>query len=232
MPHSLLTRITISVLTVLALSIVPAYAGINEREKIEQAIMVLDEIMSIPERGMPPSLLGNAQAIAIIPNVIKAGVIIAGRFGRGVMLVRNETGEWGHPIFITIGGGSLGFQIGAQSTDVVLVFKNKRGTEKIFRGKMTLGADAAVAAGPIGRRAEASTDEAFRASILSYSRSRGLFAGVSLEGSVLSVDDEWNREYYERPVNAEDLIAGKGSLPATGVKLKKRLNAFASQTAQ
>lgn len=229
MSPKLFTRIIIASFIVFALSIVPTYAGINEREKIEQAILVLDEIMAIPEKGMPPSLLGNAQAIAIIPNVIKAGVIIAGRFGRGVMLVRGENGEWGHPTFITIGGGSLGFQVGAQSTDVVLVFKNKRGTEKIFRGKMTLGADAAVAAGPIGRRVEASTDEAFRANILSYSRSRGLFAGVSLEGSVLSVDDEWNREFYDRSVQAKELIAGKGSLPATGVKLKKKLNSYADK---
>lgn len=222
----LFNRIVIGSFVILTLSIVPAFAGINEREKIEQAIMALDEIMAIPEKGIPPSLLGNAQAIAIIPNVIKAGVIIAGRFGRGVMLVRSENGQWGHPIFITIGGGSLGFQVGAQSTDVVLVFKNKRGTEKIFRGKMTLGADAAVAAGPIGRRVEASTDKAFRASILSYSRSRGLFAGVYLEGSVLSVDDEWNREFYGRPAPAKELISGKGSLPATAAKLKKKLNSY------
>ena len=201
----------------------PVFAGVKGREKVEQAILALDEIMAIPEKGMPPSLLANAKAIAILPNVIKAGVVIAGRFGRGIMLVRNENGQWGHPFFITIGGGSLGFQIGAQSTDVILVFKNTRGTEKIFRGKMTLGADAAVAAGPVGRRIEASTDETFRAGILSYSRSRGLFAGVSLEGSILSVDDEWNKDFYGRSVQAEKLIAGQGSVPGVAGKLKKRL---------
>ncbi len=222
-------RLSIALALVVSLGIAPAFAGIKEREKIGLAIQTLDEIMAIPEKGMPPSLLANAEAIAIIPNVIKAGVVIAGRFGRGVMLVRNENGDWGHPIFVTIGGGSFGFQVGAQSTDVVLVFKNRKGTEKIFRGKMTLGADAAVSAGPIGRRAEASTDEAFRASILSYSRSRGLFAGVSLEGSVLSIDDEWNTEFYERPVRAEDLIAGKGIVPEPGPKLKRSLDSYADK---
>ena len=205
----------------------PSFAGVKEREKIEQAILTLDEIMVIPEKGIPPTLLANAEAIAIIPNVIKAGVIIAGRFGRGAMLIRDDNGNWGHPIFVTIGGGSLGFQVGAQSTDVVLVFKNRRGTDKIFKGNMTLGADAAAAAGPVGRRVEASTDETFRAGILSYSRSRGLFAGVSLEGSVLSVDDEWNRGFYGRTVSPEDLIAGRGSSPGVADKLKKKLRAYA-----
>ena len=229
MPCRLFFRFILTAFLVTTFLATNVHAGIKEREKIEQAIMTLDEIMAIPEKGMPPSLLGNAEAIAIIPNVIKAGVVIAGRFGRGVMLVRNESGAWGHPIFITIGGGSLGFQVGAQATDVILVFKNKRGTDKIFRGKMTLGADAAVAAGPIGRRVEASTDEAIRASILSYSRSRGLFAGVSLEGSVLSVDDEWNQGFYEKAVQTKDLINGVGNLPATGSKLKKKLNSYAKK---
>ena len=226
MPYRLFINVLLALILATAFLVNPVFAGIKEREKVEQTILTLDEIMAIPEKGMPPSLLGNAEAVAIIPNVIKAGVVIAGRFGRGVMLVRNDSGQWGHPIFITIGGGSLGFQVGAQATDVILVFKNKRGTDKIFRGKMTLGADAAVAAGPVGRRVEASTDEAFRASILSYSRSRGLFAGVSLEGSVLSVDDEWNQGYYEKPVKAQDLIDGKGNLPATGSKLKNKLNSY------
>lgn len=213
----------------LAIFSAPAYAGIREREKIEQAILTIDEIMEIPERGVPPSLLASAEAIAILPNVIKAGVVIAGRFGRGVMLVRNENGRWGHPVFITIGGGSLGFQIGVQATDVILVFKNRRGTDKIFRGSMTLGADAAVAAGPVGRRVEAATDETFRAGILSYSRSRGLFAGVSLEGSILSVADDWNKGFYERAVKIDDLIAGKGNAPGVADKLKKKLNKYSGK---
>jgi lipid-binding SYLF domain-containing protein len=211
----------------IALAIAPVHAGIKEREKIEQAITTLDEIMANPEKGVPPALIKSAEAIAIIPNVIKAGIIIAGRFGRGVMLVRNESGDWGHPIFMSIGGGSLGFQIGAESTDVILVFKDKSATEKIFRGKMTLGADAAVAAGPVGSRAETSTDQAYRARVLSYSRSSGLFAGVSLQGFALSVDDDWNRDYYDKPVNARDLVTGEGGVPESGTRLKETLNSYA-----
>lgn len=227
------SRQFIHIFTVLFLSITlataPVHAGIKEREKIEQSIATLDEIMANPEEGVPPALIANAEAIAIIPNVIKAGVIIAGRFGRGVMLVRNEAGDWGHPIFMTIGGGSLGFQIGAESTDIILVFKDKSATEKIFRGKMTLGADAAVAAGPVGSRAETSTDQAYRASVLSYSRSSGLFAGVSLQGFALSVDDDWNREYYEKPVNARELVKGEGSPPESGARLKETIDSYAKK---
>jgi len=229
MPFRLFANILLVFILSFSLLVATADAGIKEREKIEQSIRTLEEIMANPEEGLPPSLLGKAEAIAIIPNVIKAGVIIAGRFGRGVMLVRDENGKWGHPIFMTIGGGSLGFQVGAESTDVIVVFKDKRATEKIFRGKMILGADATVAAGPVGSRAEAMGDEKFRARILTYHRNRGLFAGVSLEGSVLSVDDEWNHDYYEKPLSARELVAGQGSVPADGVQLQEKLNAYNSQ---
>ena len=229
MPFRLFANILFILIMISSLLVATAEAGIKEREKIEQSIRTLEEIMANPEEGLPPSLLGKAEAIAIIPNVIKAGVIIAGRFGRGVMLVRDENGKWGHPIFMTIGGGSLGFQVGAESTDVIVVFKDKRATEKIFRGKMILGADATVAAGPVGSRAEAMGDEKFRARILTYHRNRGLFAGVSLEGSVLSVDDEWNHDYYEKPLSARELVAGQGSVPADGVQLQEKLNAYNSQ---
>jgi len=229
MPFRLFANILFIFIMLFSLLVATAEAGIKEREKIEQSIRTLEEIMANPEEGLPPSLLGKAEAIAIIPNVIKAGVIIAGRFGRGVMLVRNENGLWGHPIFMTIGGGSLGFQVGAESTDVIVVFKDKRATEKIFRGKMILGADATVAAGPVGSRAEAMGDEKFRARILTYHRNRGLFAGVSLEGSVLSVDDEWNHDYYEKPLSARDLVAGQGSVPADGAQLQEKLNSYNSK---
>ncbi|PLX74372.1 MAG: hypothetical protein C0615_09485 [Desulfuromonas sp.] len=204
----------------------PAFAGIHERDKIDQVISTLDAAVVIPEKGIPRELLGEAAAIAIIPNVVKAGFIIAGRFGRGVILARNDEGAWGHPIFITISGGSLGFQFGAQSSDVILVFKKRKGVDKIVRGRMTLGADAAVAAGPVGRQAETSTDKSFRASVLSYSRSRGLFAGVSLVGSVLSVDEEWNHSFYEREVSSEELFTGSGGLPAEAVTLKEKIRTY------
>jgi lipid-binding SYLF domain-containing protein len=183
-------------------------AGPAENDKIDEAIQVMNEIMAIPEQSVPPSLLANAYGIAIVPSVVKVGFVVGGRFGQGVLVVRDrETGRWGAPSFITLAGGSVGFQIGAQSTDVILIFKNRRGIDGIVTGKFTLGADAAVAAGPVGRKAEAATDAHLKAGILSYSRSRGLFAGVSLEGSVLDIDNDANSAYYEQPgITAADIL--------------------------
>ena len=166
------------------------------REKVELAGVILDEIMQIPEQGIPPNLLANAAGIAVIPNVLKVGLVVGGRFGRGVLVLRKEQGGWSNPVFISLTGGSFGWQIGAQSTDVILVFKSERSIAGILTGKFTLGADAAVAAGPVGRNMSGAVDTSLRAEIYSYSRSRGLFAGVSLEGSVLQIDDEANGAYY------------------------------------
>ena len=171
-------------------------AGTNEINRVQSAIDVMNSIMSIPEQGIPPSLLGNAYGIAIIPSVIKAGFIVGGRYGKGVLCIRNEGGGWSNPLFISFMGGSVGYQIGAQSTDIILVFKSNRSVEAITGGKFTLGADASVAAGPVGRHAEASTDIQLKSEIYSYSRSRGLFAGVSLEGAALQVDYQSNSAFY------------------------------------
>lgn len=171
-------------------------AGGEEVMKVQSAIEVLEEIMAIPETSIPPSLLNEAYGIAIFPGLLKAGFIVGGRYGVGVLSVRDEKRNWSNPAFFTLMGGSLGFQIGAQSTDVVLIFRTVRSLDSITSGKFTLGADAAAAAGPVGRRAEASTDLQLKAEILSYSRSRGLFAGVSLEGSSLQVDDKSNSAFY------------------------------------
>ena len=198
----------LAVLTAIAALAFPAAAAPDkQKEKIEQATAILDEIMAIPEKGIPPSLLNDAAGIAIVPNVIKIGLVVGGRFGSGVLMVRDEQGRWSNPSFISLAGGSLGWQIGAQSTDVILVFKNRRSIEGIMDGKFTLGADAAVAAGPVGRRMEGATDATLSAEIYSYSRSRGLFAGVSLEGSALQIDDKANAAYYGR----QD-ITGRGIL--------------------
>jgi lipid-binding SYLF domain-containing protein len=168
----------------------------EERERVELAGVILDEIMQIPETGIPFNLLANAAGIAVIPNVLKVGLVVGGRFGRGVLVLRNEQGGWSNPVFISLTGGSFGWQIGAQSTDVILVFKSERSIAGILTGKFTLGADAAVAAGPVGRNMSGAVDTTLRAEIYSYSRSRGLFAGVSLEGSVLQIDTEANGAYY------------------------------------
>jgi len=179
--------------------------------KISEASEVLEEIMSIPEKGIPPALLKNAQGIAIIPGVIKVGLIIGGRHGSGVLSIRDENGNWTNPSFITITGGSIGWQIGAKSTDIILVFKTRKSISNIMKGQFTLGADVAIAAGPVGRSAEAATDTQLKAEIYSYSRSRGLFAGVSLEGAALSIDDKANAEFYKKEgIQVKDIFSNRG----------------------
>lgn len=167
----------------------------REHELIYNSIQVLDEIMSIPEQSIPPSLLANAQAVAIFPGMLKGGFILGARYGTGLIVVRRPNG-WSNPVFYKIVGGSVGFQIGAQAIDVILVFKTPRSLDYISSGKFTLGGDASAAAGPVGRHAEASTDTQLAAEIYSYSRSRGLFAGVSLTGSSIQVDYSANSSFY------------------------------------
>jgi lipid-binding SYLF domain-containing protein len=198
-PVKTLARLlTISGLTLLTLPGNPLQAGGRDLAIMEDSTEVLDGLATLPLRHIPPALLHDAQGLAIIPGVIKAGFVIGGRHGRGVLVARTPDGGWGRPEFITLSGGSIGWQIGVQSTDVVLVFKTRRGLDRIRKGKLTLGADVAVAAGPIGRQAEADTDAMLAAEIYSYSRSRGLFAGLSLEGGVLLLDPGATAAYYRQ----------------------------------
>lgn len=166
---------------------------------VEAARSTLAEIVSIPGRRIPQKLLMDAQAVAIIPDVIKIGFVAGIRRGRGVVIVRDKDGDWSLPQFITLTGGSVGWQAGAQATDVVLVFRTRRSVDNLLQGKFTIGADAAAAAGPVGRNFEAATDAELKAEILSYSRSRGLFAGVSLDGSALQVDEGAHIAFYGAP---------------------------------
>jgi len=183
----------------------------NEVKDVRESANVLSEIMKIPEKGIPPALLRDAQGIVIVPGVIKGAFIVGGRHGTGVLLVREASGRWSDPVFVSLTGGSVGWQVGATSTDIVLVFKNRRGIEGLLKGKFTLGADAAVAAGPVGRSAEAATDVMLKSEILSYSRSRGLFAGVSLEGAALLIDKDATAAYYrKKDLTAADVLGGKG----------------------
>lgn len=203
----------------------------SELEKVNDAIEVVEEMIEIPEEGIPEALLDKAYGIAIIPKVIKAAWVVGGRFGKGVLLVRDERGQWGNPCFIRIAGGSVGWQIGVQSVDVILVFKRRKSIESITEGKITLGADAAVAAGPVGRRAEVSTDIELEAEIYSYSKSRGLFAGISFEGSAIQIDEEANADFYDRDyLTAHDVLFGKTRLnvPAVAKKLKEILTEYTS----
>jgi len=180
----------------LSVLMAPARAGSDEDTRASNAVQVLDEVMRMPEQAIPSRMLESAHAIAVIPNVVKAGLVVGGRHGRGLISVRSADGTWSHPSYVRLTGGSIGFQAGVQSTDVVLVFRTARGVDSIVHGKFTLGADASVAAGPLGRAAEASTDGQLKAEIYSYSRSRGLFAGVALDGAVLAIDHDANEAVY------------------------------------
>lgn len=189
--------------------------GASPEETVDSVRLCLEEALANPAKRIPEKMLADAHAVAIIPNVIKIGFIGAVRRGHGLVLVRDKEGDWGLPQFITITGGSVGWQAGAQSSDVVLVFRTQKSVENLMKGKFTLGADAAIAAGPVGRRVEAATDTALKAEILSYARSRGLFAGVSLDGSALEVDDFAHQSFYgsasselprQIPQSAADLV--------------------------
>ena len=160
---------------------------------------VLTELMAIPVRQIPHRLLQEAQGIVIVPHVIKVGFVAGARRGHGVVMVKDAEGEWSLPQFVMLTGGSVGFQAGIQETDVVLVFTTRRGVEGLMKGKFTIGVDAAATAGPVGREATAGTDATFQSEIYSYSRSRGLFAGVALDGSALEIDHESHAFYYGSP---------------------------------
>jgi lipid-binding SYLF domain-containing protein len=201
--------------------------------KIDDSVEVLEQMMKIPEKGIPPALLNNSGGIAIIPGVIKAGFILGGRYGRGVLVMRNKDGRWSNPVFISITGGSIGWQIGVESIDIVLVFKSNRSIRGIMRGKFTLGADASIAAGPVGRQASAGTDVMLKSEIYSYSRSRGLFAGLALEGAAIQVNYDADEAFYGKEHALPSDIVGNKDLkvPPAVERLKKLLNEYASEGA-
>ena len=177
----------------------------DQASQSEKAAKVFSEIMNTPEKGIPPAILDKAECIAVFPNVIKAGFIIGGRGGRGVASCRTETG-WSAPAYFNLGGGSFGAQVGAQATDFVMLFMNKDGLNSLLTSKFTLGGDASVAAGPVGREAGASTDIKFNAQILSYSRSKGLFAGLELKGVAITLDKDDMRDAYGDNITAKEVL--------------------------
>lgn len=193
-------------------------APTREEQTVQSAAAVLNEIMTVPLTRIPQVMLADAKGVAIVPNVLKGGFIVGVRHGRGVVLVRDEQGGWQPPQFVSLTGGSFGWQAGVQATDVILVFKTEKSVQGLLRGKFTLGVDAAAAAGPVGREAAAATDVTLKAEIYSYSRSRGLFAGVSLDGSVVQVDVESNQAYY-RAAPALPGAAPVPQIPASAIKL-------------
>lgn len=173
-----------------------ALAATREEQRVADAADVLEQLLRIPEKSIPPTLLARAYAVAVVPGVKKAAFGLGVRRGKGILVVRQDDNSWSNPAFIVLTGGSIGWQIGAQSTDVILVFKTRRSVDGIAKGKLTLGADASIAAGPVGRHTSAATDIRFQAEVMSYSRSRGLFAGVALEGSGVTMDRRANAAFY------------------------------------
>jgi lipid-binding SYLF domain-containing protein len=215
-----------SALLASAASINQARAGAREEGRLLTATEVLEEVQAMPDNQIPDALLSRAYGIAVIPDVTKVAFIFGGRHGNGVLVVRDKLNTpWSNPSFVSLTGGSWGFQAGAQSSDIILVFTTKTGIEGIAGGKLTLGADASVATGPVGRQGSAATDVGFNAEIYSYARTRGLFGGIALDGSVISIDRSANGALYGKSgVTATEIFSGQApAAPATAQRFLERL---------
>lgn len=199
----------------LAVLAVPVFAQNKEQERLENAGKVMQEILNAPD-SIPQSVLDKADCVVVLPSVLKAAFIFGGSYGRGVMTCRrgkNFQGKWGAPTMMALEGGSAGLQIGGQATDFVLLLMNSRSATGILTSKFKLGGDASAAAGPVGRTASAETDATMRAEILSYSRARGAFAGVSLAGSTLRPDNDANENLYGKKIGAKEIVLGAAVQP-------------------
>lgn len=205
-----------------------AFAENKWERLVEESGKVLSEIQEMPDQHIPDDLMRGAEAIAIFPNTISAGIGIGGKYGQGIIMVRDEKNKkWSPPAIFTIAGGSIGWQLGGQATDFVLLIMNRRSVDGILQGKFKLGADASVAAGPVGRAAEASTDVQLKGGILSYSRSRGLFAGVKLEGAVITQHWDGDNELYGKKLSASEImLENKAKMPKSANNLLKVLTKY------
>jgi SH3 domain-containing YSC84-like protein 1 len=181
-------------------------------ERLQEAATVLDEIQGAPDNGIPEEILGSAECVAVVPSMLKGGFIVGARYGRGVASCRTPQG-WSAPAFFVVEGGSFGFQIGGQAVDLVMLIMNQEGMKNLLSSKFQLGADASVAAGPVGRHAEGGTDWKLRAQVLTYSRARGVFAGVSLNGAVVKQDKDSTRDFYDRMVPFSTALTGTIPVP-------------------
>ncbi len=214
--HIALGRTALVAVVTFATSLIAtqAMAGNREEARVLTATQVLEEMQKMPDQFAPDWLLSRAYGIAVIPNVIKVGFVAGGRRGQGLLAVRDQSGRWSNPAFVSLTGGSFGWQAGVQSTDIILVFTTRGSIDGISGGKVTLGADASVAAGPVGRQASGATDINFHAEVYSYSRTRGLFAGIALDGSAITIDRKSNASYYQKPgVGVNDIFAASAPLP-------------------
>jgi len=220
---------------------VPAVAGNKasqlpkkEQETLSNAVVVLDELTSAPDKGIPQELLAKAECILIFPSVDKGAFVVGGKHGHGIASCRQPDGKMGPPAFYTVGGASVGFQIGGQSADVVMLIMNETGMKHLLQDKVTIGGEATATAGPVGRTATAATDAQLHAQILSWSRSQGLFAGAALDGSVVKPDKEANEALYGKPVAGKDiLLNSKLSVPAAAepvmVSIRQHMAAAAAK---
>jgi lipid-binding SYLF domain-containing protein len=209
------THLLLSLIVCVAAVANVAHAGAREEGRLLTATEVLEEVQGMPDQRIPDALLSRAYGIAVIPDVTKIAFIFGGRHGNGVLVVRDTlTSPWSNPTFVSLTGGSWGLQVGAQSSDIILVFTTKTGIEGIAGGKLTLGADASVATGPVGRQGSAATDLGFNAEIYSYARTRGLFGGIALDGTVISIDRSANASFYAKSgVTATEIFSGQAPAP-------------------
>lgn len=226
-------RTTTTLMIVLVGSVsLSAALSTKEAKRIQEAAAVLTEIHSIPDKDIPEDLWNKAECVMVVPSLKKAAFIVGGEFGKGVMSCRHD-GRWSAPVFMELGKGSWGLQIGAESVDLVLLIMNSRGVEKLLQNKVSLGADASVAAGPVGRDARAATDAAMHAEILSYSRTHGLFAGIDLSGGVVKPDEDDTHDLYGRDVPAKAVLMDRTtSAPAAArpFMMALRRNSAPSET--
>lgn len=215
---------------VLALSISASafllHADDTAAERLSDSHKVFHEIMATPDKGIPEDLLEKAHCVVIVPGMKQAGFVVGGKFGKGYAVCRKSGGGWGAPEAIRVEGGSFGFQIGASSTDVVMLVMNERGMRHLTDDKFTLGGEASVAAGPVGRQTTAQTDVQMSAEILSWSRSKGLFAGIALTGATLRPDDDTNAELYGRKLHAKEVLTGDLAVPAAAKPLIGALSKY------
>lgn len=195
----------------------------DDVQRVETSAEVFQEILNTPDKSIPEDLLGSAKCLAIIPAEKKFAFIVGGNYGKGVVTCRTDKG-WSAPLFLSLGGGSLGFQIGGSSTDLVLVFRGREGLQKLLSDKFKIGGDVTAAAGPVGRHAAASTDIELHAQILTYSRSRGAFAGISLNGAVMQPDESGNAAMYGHEANREDILDGKVAVPNEATALVQAID--------
>ena len=200
-------------------------------DRVQAAADVLNEIESAPDSGIPQEILSKADCVAVVPSMLKGGFIVGGKYGRGLASCRNPKG-WSAPAFFTVTGGSVGFQIGGQAVDLVMLIMNNDGMQHLLTSKVALGADASVAAGPVGRHAEGNTDWKMRAQVLTYSRARGVFAGVSLNGAVMKQDKDSTREFYGHMVTFKALLTGEVEPPAAANSFLTTLAKWAQEAAR